>query len=155
MKMTQLKEDVTRNKSIISRNYAGETLKSIAQSIGLSYGRTCELAQRDRKRILARFRAGEEVDLIISDYNIDYKSALKIIDIETIREDEYKAREHAWKAEQAIAWDRYVEGMSNDIYECFKNGERVDDIASDNALSRDDVLRFLEDELAKRIRSSK
>jgi len=151
--MVKMTENLVRNREIISRYYAGETLKTIAQSIGLSYGRTCELAQRDRKRILARYRAGEDVDLIIGEYNIDVESAFKIIEIETIREEGHKARERAWEAEQAIAWDRYVEGLSEDIYGCFKNGESVEGIALDNALSRDDVLRFLEDELAKRIRA--
>ena len=85
-------ENLVRNREIISRYYAGETLKTIAQSIGLSYGRTCELAQRDRKRILARYRAGEDVDLIIGEYNIDVESAFKIIEIETIREEGPKAQ---------------------------------------------------------------
>jgi len=146
-----MEENPVRNRSIITRHYSGETLKSIAASIGLSYDTTVQWAGRHRGKIFNSIENGTDISTVAEEYSLPFEVIMQICEREFNKRADRQARDKARAEEREEEWIEYIDGVQDDAFEQFQKGEGVNSIAEDHGIGESAILSYIEDELSKRI----
>ncbi|MBL1435539.1 MAG: hypothetical protein COB08_004995 [Rhodobacteraceae bacterium] len=139
-------EKVSRNRAIIARHAVGESYKSIAVSLGISYGRVLELAARERDRIFKLMlddAVTTEPKALMAEYSVSEEALSNIVAAEL---DKFRKRQHEDYLRE-LKCDKeeneYLVRQASDFYVDFVSGSSIDEMSEESGIAESDILSLV------------